>query len=81
MKRPEGLTALMIKAFAAKMVFFAGFITVLVSFGSVRPIPFVISFACYFIALHVTEAIGLRKLQVSGTTKTRVELQGQLKNG
>jgi hypothetical protein len=80
-RRPEGLTALMIKAFAAKMIFFAGYITVLVSFGLVQPIPFVVSFACYFIALHVMEAIGLRRLQTSGRTVPPVELQGQLKNG
>jgi hypothetical protein len=80
-RRPEGLTALMIKAFAAKMVFFAGYITVLVSFDLVQPIPFVVSFAGYFIALHMVEAIGLRRLQMSGLPASQVELQGQLKNG
>ena len=80
-RRPEGLTALMIKAFAAKMIFFAGYITVLVSFGLVQPIPFVVSFACYFIALHFMEAFGLRQLQTSGRAVSPVELQGQLKDG
>ena len=77
-RRPEGLTALMIKAFAAKVVFFAGYITVLVVTGLVQPIPFVISFACYFIALHVWEAIGLRRLQACGQTVPSDAHQGQL---
>jgi hypothetical protein len=76
-RRPEGMTALMVKAFAAKMIFFAGYITVLVSFGWVRPIPFVISFVCYFLALHGVEAIGLRRLQTTGRPEPPAGLQGQ----
>lgn len=66
MTRPAALTGVMIKAFAAKMIFFAVYIGVLLKSGVVRPIPFVVSFLCYFISLHVLEAIGLRRLQ-SGT--------------
>jgi F0F1-type ATP synthase assembly protein I len=80
-RRPEGLTALMIKAFAAKMIFFAVFITVLVSFGWVRPIPFVVSFVGYFLALHMMEAIGLRRLQAFGGSTSPVEPQGQNETG
>jgi hypothetical protein len=80
-RSPERLTALMIKAFGAKMIFFAVYITVLVVFGSVHPIPFVISFACYFIALHGMEAFGLRRLQFTGMSEPPARLQGQLKNG
>jgi len=80
-RHPEKMTALLIKSFAAKMVFFAVYITVLVSFGSVKPIPFAVSFACYFIALHVVEAIGLHRLQSAGRPEPPVELQGQLKDG
>lgn len=76
-RRPDGLTALMIKAFAAKMIFFAVFITVLVSFGWVKPIPFVISFVGYFLALHMMEAIGLHRLQASGNLTRPAKLQGQ----
>jgi hypothetical protein len=76
-RRPEGLTALMIKAFAAKMIFFAVYITALVSSGWVQPVPFVISFVCYFLALHLMEAIGLRRLQASGGSTRPAKLQGQ----
>jgi hypothetical protein len=65
-RRPEGLTAVLIKAFAAKVIFFGGYITVLVRLGLVRPIPFVVSFIIYFLALHVVEVIGLYGFQAAG---------------
>ncbi|MBN2242501.1 MAG: hypothetical protein JW793_07410 [Acidobacteria bacterium] len=65
-RSPEGMTALMIKAFAAKMIFFAGYIAVFVISGRLEPIPFVVSFVCYFLALHGVEAFGLRRLQSCG---------------
>jgi hypothetical protein len=60
-RQPESLTPLMVKAFLAKMIFFAAYITVVMVRG-VRPIPFVVSFTIYFLALHITEAIGLHRL-------------------
>jgi len=65
LRKPTGMTSLLIKAFAAKMVFFAGYVTVLLSSGFVKPIPFVISFLAYFVSLHAVEAIGLRRLQTA----------------
>ncbi len=65
-RRPEGLTAVLIKAFIAKVIFFGGYITVLVRARLVRPIPFVVSFIIYFLALHVVEAIGLYRFQATG---------------
>jgi len=65
-QRPQGMTRLLIQAFAAKMVFFGIYIAVLLGLGLVRPIPFVISFAGYYISLHIVEAIGLRHLQTAG---------------
>ena len=59
---PERLTPLMIQAFAAKMVFFAVYIVVMLKMLPVRPIEFVVSFTSYFIALHVTEALCMRRL-------------------
>ena len=80
-RRPEGLTRLLIKAFAAKMIFFAGYITVLLGAKLVRPIPFVISFMGYFLALHVMEAFGLRRLQAASLPNSPGVLQGHLRNG
>jgi hypothetical protein len=66
--RPEALTGLLIRAFAAKMIFFAIYVSVLLKVGIVRPVPFVVSFMCYFVSLHVLEAIGLRRLLASALT-------------
>jgi hypothetical protein len=70
-RRPEGLTGLMIKAFAAKMAFFALYVTVLVRIGSIRPVPFAIGFLVSFFYLHIVEAIGLRRLQAVGIGPNR----------
>jgi hypothetical protein len=59
---PERLTARMITAFAAKMVFFGAYVAVMLLALSLRPIPFVVSFTAYFIALHLAEALCLRRL-------------------
>jgi hypothetical protein len=80
-QRPEGLTGLMIKAFAIKMIFFALYVTVLLGVRLVQPVPFAISFLGYFLSLHTVEAIGLRRLQVAGMTASSENLQGQLRNG
>ena len=64
--RPERLTGLMIAAFMAKMVFFGVYVTVMLKALSLSPVEFVVSFTTYFIALHVTEAVLLRRLFVRG---------------
>jgi len=59
---PRQLTALMMKAFAAKMVLFGAYVAVMIGLLSRRPVPFVASFTAYFIALYLCEAILLRRL-------------------
>ena len=59
---PERVTALMFKAFAAKMVLFAAYVVIALKALTLRPVPFVASFTTYFIALHLTEALYLRRL-------------------
>jgi hypothetical protein len=66
---PAALTGLLVKAFAAKMAFFAIYIAISVKIGTVRPIPFIVGFLCYFVSLHALEAVGLRRLQ-SGALST-----------
>jgi hypothetical protein len=60
--RPERLTALMVAAFGGKLVFFGAYVTVMLGVLSLRPLPFVISFTTYFIALHLFEALCLQRL-------------------
>ena len=61
-RSPGQLTSLMVAAFAGKMVFFGVYVAVMLKVLSVRPVPFVASFTSSFIALHVTEALCLRRL-------------------
>ncbi len=61
-RHPERLTSLMMTAFAGKIVFFGAYVTVVLTVLSPRSIPFVVSFTSYFIALHLTEALCLRRL-------------------
>jgi hypothetical protein len=61
-RQPERLTAVMIAAFAGKLVFFGAYVAFMLSVLSLRPVPFVASFTTYFIALHFVEALSLRRL-------------------
>jgi len=61
-REPERLTGVMITAFAAKLIFFAAYVAFMLSVLSLRPVPFVVSFTSYFIALHLFEALSLRRL-------------------
>jgi hypothetical protein len=61
-RRPEAVTNLMMKAFVAKMVFFAAYMILLIGGDFVRPVPFAVSFTAYFLALQITVAVALRRL-------------------
>lgn len=65
---PEQLTAVMISAFAGKMVFFGAYVAVMLKGLSLRPVPFVVSFTAYFIGLHLAEALWLKRLFAERTT-------------
>jgi len=61
-RQPERLTAIMIAAFAGKMVFFAAYVVFMLTVLSLRPMPFVASFTTSFIALHLAEALALTRM-------------------
>src|SRR5579884_3881760 len=61
-QRPEALTAVMITAFAGKLVFFLVYVTVMLRVLSLRPVPFVLSFTAYFIVLYFVTALQMRRL-------------------
>jgi hypothetical protein len=65
-RNPERLTALMVTAFGAKMVFFGAYVAIGLKVLSLRPIPFVVSFTSYFVVLHLAEALCLRRLFAEG---------------
>jgi hypothetical protein len=61
---PERLTSMMIGAFAAKLVFFGAYVGLVIGVLGVQPVPFAASFTGYFIALHMIEALLLKRLFV-----------------
>jgi hypothetical protein len=70
-RHPESLTSLMAAGFAAKLVFFGVYVAVMLRVLLVRPVPFVVSFTGYFIALYVTEAVCLRRLFTDPARESR----------
>ena len=63
--RPERLTSVMIGAFAGKLIFFGAYVGWAIGVVGVEPAPFVLSLTGYFIALHLIEALWLKRLFVS----------------
>jgi len=52
----------LMQAFAVKMIFYAAYVVIAVRVISVDFVAFVVSFTSYFVALHATEAVLLRRL-------------------
>ena len=61
-ERPGELTGLMIAAFFLKMVFFGGYVVIMLRIAQFRPVQFVVSFTGYFIGLYLMEALFLKRL-------------------
>ena len=59
---PERLTGVMVTGLVIKAVFFGAYVVVMLRVLALRPVPFVLSFTGYFIALHATEALFMRRL-------------------
>jgi hypothetical protein len=58
-------------AFFAKMVFFGVYVVVALAVLRLQARPFIISFTCYFVALHLTEALLFRRLFGAGAPAVR----------
>lgn len=59
---PVKVTGVMVTGLAVKMVFFGVYVAGMLKGAGLRPVPFVLSFAGSFIALHAVEAVFLRRL-------------------
>jgi hypothetical protein len=59
---PEKSTGVMVTGLAVKMVFFGIYVAGMLKGAGLRPVPFVLSFTGFFIALHAMEAGFLRRL-------------------
>ena len=62
---PASLTGLMMTGFVAKMVFFGAYVAVVIKGLSQPAVAFAVSFTGAFIALHLIEALALRRLFAS----------------
>ena len=59
---PAMLLPVMLKALAAKALFFAAWVVMMIEGIGLRPEPFVISFVVYFVALYGIQAALLQRL-------------------
>jgi hypothetical protein len=59
---PERLMGVLITGMAIKAVFFGTYVVVMLRILALRPGPFIASFTSYFIALHMMEALLMRRL-------------------
>lgn len=63
---PERLTVVMVAGFGLKMVFFAGYLTVMLRGLELRPVPLVLSLVAHLVVLYAIEAFFLRRLFAAG---------------
>ena len=63
---PRRLTSFMAAAFAAKMVFFAGYVALAMAVLAVAMVPFIASFTASFIVLYAAEAMLLQRMIAAG---------------
>ncbi|MEZ5317975.1 MAG: hypothetical protein R2752_11295 [Vicinamibacterales bacterium] len=61
-RAPGRVTAVMVQAFAGKVVFFGIYVVVVLKVIGVALVPFAVSFTGYFLALYVVEAALLQRL-------------------
>ena len=62
---PAALTGLMMAGFVGKLVFFGAYVAFVIKGLSQPAVPFAVSFTGSFIALHLIEALALRRLFAS----------------
>jgi cobalamin synthase len=66
---PDRLTHVLIGSFGVKVLLFGLYLVVMLKGLALRPMPFMLSFTGYYVALHIAEAVFLRRLlagRVSG---------------
>jgi F0F1-type ATP synthase assembly protein I len=67
---PERVMSALIAGFGAKMLLVAAFVIVMIAVLGLRPVPFAITFAGYFIVLHLMEGLFLKRLLAAGLRST-----------
>jgi hypothetical protein len=59
---PERLTGVLMAGFGLKVVWYGAYVAVMLRVLTLRPVPFMVSFTIYFIALYAMEALFLQRL-------------------
>jgi hypothetical protein len=65
------VSGVLLRTFPLKAMFFAGYVTLALKGLGLRPTPFIVSFACYFVALYAVEAFLLQRLSSRGLGGSR----------
>jgi len=68
-RSPQELTKFLVQAFAAKLLFFAAYIAVMLKGDLVQLKPFIACFTGFYVALHLTVAFWLQRTQIAGNNK------------
>jgi hypothetical protein len=63
---PASLTSVLVIAFAAKAVLFGAYVALVLGVFHLRPVPFIAAFTSYYVALHLGEAVLLKRLLAAG---------------
>jgi predicted transporter len=61
-RSPGEVTRVMLAAFMAKALFFAAYVVAMIKVVGLEPLPFMISFAAFFVGLYVVQAAMLARL-------------------
>jgi hypothetical protein len=61
-RSPGGVTQVMLAAFMAKALFFAAYVVAMIKVVGLEPLPFIISFAAFFVGLYGVQAVMLARL-------------------
>jgi hypothetical protein len=65
------VTPMMLKLFAAKMLFFGLYLVIAIMTLRMRPVPFMVSFTSAFVAMYLIEAFHLQRLFADGLRASR----------
>jgi hypothetical protein len=70
-RAPERVTAMMVHAFAAKVVFFLAYVVLALRVLDLDAMPFAVSFTVYFVALYGAVAVWLQRRFIASLPHAR----------
>jgi hypothetical protein len=70
-RAPERAMAVTVHLFFVKVVFFLGYVTLAIRVVALDPLPFIVSFAVYFVGSYLALALWLQRRFVRGLNRAR----------